>query len=450
MDIAVPGGLSINDSVPVVGDMISQPAPQGGSGKPNVAILTNFMEFQPGYSLTGIVKDQIRMLREHGHNVKLFVNSKYHGEDFDGIQVIKKIPFTHLKDYTSKADVTDEHKTIAESTADMLMQELRDTDVVFTHDFVFTGWFLPYGLGCMRAGKEMPFLAWMHWIHSIPTAAKDWWNIRVFGPTHKLIYPNVTDSIRVAEAYRGTRNDVRVIPHIKDMRTFMNFSPEACKFIKDYPAVMQSDIVQIYPASVDRLSAKRVAEVIEIFANFKKFGKSVCLVIANQWATTKTLKESLKPYKDLAAKHGLVNGVDFIFTSDWQNGKYSVGVPHDILVNLMMCANMFIFPTREESFGLVLPEMALASGAFCVVNRSLTMQLEVSGMTALNFDFGSFSNDHSVPDKERYLRDVAKVILGRMLQNESINTKTHMRKTFNYDNLYNQYYMPIMAETEVW
>jgi len=105
-----------------------------------IAIMTTFQEFQPGYSLTGIVKDQVEMLARYEHEVHLFVNERYHGEDFPGnVQLRKEIPFTHLKDYQSVREMSDEHKVIREETANRMVKILgeEEFDVVFTHDFVF-------------------------------------------------------------------------------------------------------------------------------------------------------------------------------------------------------------------------------------------------------------------------------------------------------------------------
>ena len=416
-----------------------------------IAILTNHMDFNPGFSLTGIIQDQARMLAEYGHEVSVFVNSKYNGEDIPGVNLVKKIPFTHLTDYQSINDLSKEHQAISKETKDILVSELKDTDIVFTHDFVFQGWFLPYGLGCSSASRKLPNVRWMHWIHSIPSGLKDWWDMSLYTSKHKLIYPNKTDSLLVTEQFRGSQKDVRVIHHIKDLRTWFDFAPESCEFIKQYPNVMQADIVQIYPASVDRLFAKRVKNVIQIFSEIKKLKRSVCLVIANQWATTKQHKQNIGRYKQYAEQRGLTIGSEFIFTSEFKSPKYEAGIPKRFLRELFTCSNLFIFPTREETFGLVLPEASLTSGCLTVCNKSLSMLGEICGNHGLYHDFGSYHHDFFLYEGvDKYYSDIAKIILGRMNRNESIMAKTHMRQKYNWDYLYNYEYAPLFAESKEW
>lgn len=418
-----------------------------------IALLTNFQEMNPGYSLTGIVKDQARMLTRHGHEVHLFVNDQYHGEGFsDDVTLRKQIPFTHLKDYKTRKDLTNEHKMTVQGTAKMLKAELKEFDFAFSHDFVFTGWFMPYGLGCMEAGYELPNIRWLHWLHSVPSVFSDWWNIREYGPRHKLVFPNEIDRLRVAENYRGEISDVRVIPHIKDLRSWFDFGEDTCSFIDDFPGVMQSDIVKVYPASSDRLHAKGIKEIILILSKIKQRGFSVFCVIANQWATGKMPKQDIEHYKKMANRNGLKMNTDFVFTSEWGYEKrmYENGIPKKMLRELFQCSNLFIFPTREESFGLVAPEAALAGGVLMVLNKSLSMMFEVMGFTGLYMDFGSYHQAFKPEDEGKYFEDVASIILGRMKQNEAISSKTFVRKKYNWDSLYLNFYQPVMAEAVTW
>lgn len=415
-----------------------------------VAILTNFMEFNPGYSLTGIVKDQARMLTSHGHEVHLFVNDQYHGETFsEDVTLHKKIPFAHLIDYRSMKEITPEHQQIVEKTKNMLVAEMLQFDFAFTHDFVFTGWFMIYGLGVSEASPHLPNIRWLHWIHSVPSLLSDWWNIRMYGQRHKLVFPNATERTRVAEQYRGAQKDVRVIHHIKDLRSWFDFHEETCDFIEDHPGVMQADIVQIYPASSDRLSAKGIPQLSLMFSKMKKKGFSVCLVIANQWATGRQRKEDLERFEKIASRNGLKINKEFIFTSEWRR-EYETGIPKHMLRELLQCSNLFVFPTREESFGLVAPEAALAGGVLMVHNKSLSMMAEVHGYTGLYVDFGSFHNQFTPPNEEAYYSDVAQIILGRMRENESVTSKTFIRQNYNWDRLYEREYSPIMAESKTW
>lgn len=433
-----------------------------------IAILTNFQDLNPGYSLTGIMQDQCIMLQKYGHEVHVFVNERYNPEYDDAwfsrldwnkdnpVILNKVIPFGTLDDYKSITEMTKEHELLSNNMASILKANLMGFDFALTHDLIFTGWNLPYAMGIKKAGNLLPqTLKWLHWVHSVPSTDYDWWNIRSYGPNHKIVFPNRTNRTRVAEQFKGSDDDVRIIPHLKDLRTFANFGPEASRFIDEHPGVMQSDVIQIYPASVDRLKAKGLAYVIELFHNFKEMGLSVCLVVANQWATTRQRKEDVEMYKKLASKFGLAVGKEFIFTSDWKPeglGKYELGLPRHMLRELMMLANVFIFPTHEESFGLVSPEISLMSGALLVLNRSLQMQFEVNGGPGcgLYFHFGSHDQTHNMPDPQAYLKACANVIIKRMKENESIMAKSYMRRKYNLDAVYRNHYAPTFAEAEVW
>jgi len=422
-----------------------------------VAILTNFTEFYPAYSLTGIVKDQVVMLSRYGHEVHLFVNDHYNGESFPGnVQLEKKIPFAHLTDYKSLNDLSPEHKMTANATKVVLVKELQDYDIIFTHDFIFTGWNLPYAIGVKEANKELEKPRWLNWVHSVPSALSDWWNINAYGKKHKIIYPNRTDKIQVCEQFRGKVDDVRVIPHVKDIRSWMDFNEETNNIIDFAPQLMTADIVSIYPCSVDRLQAKGLSSVIRIINYLKRSMKSVCLLVATQWTTTQKQFDIIDKYKKEAAQLNLIIGRDIIFSSDYQvknnKPKYGVGVPKEVLRELMMLGNLFIMPTVEETFGLVIPEIVLSGSPLIVLNKSLAMMAEVSGLNGLFFDFGAFNNTVNRPPEEedKFLAAVAMVILGRILQDDSIMAKTFMRKHYNYDYIYHNYYAPIMAESKFW
>lgn len=431
-----------------------------------VAILTNFMEFNPGYSLTGIVMDQCRMLSRYGHEVDVFVNDQYNpnkwsgpeallDEGYSGIKVKPLIPFAHLKDYSTKKDIKDEHKKTIEDTAEVFRKELVDVDIVFTHDFVFTGWFLPYGLACAEATQDLRKTRWLHWIHSVPSANRDWWRIDHYGNGHKLVFPVKTERTRVAEQFGGSPSDVRIIPHIKDMRSWFNFGRDTCDFIDSFPAVMQGDVVCTYPASSDRLAAKGIDKIMYIMSRIKKYNFSVFLVIANQWATGTQPKQDIDKFKKVGVRNGLKLNEEFCFTSEWaKTGKYPEyenGIPGKMLREIEQMSNLFIFPTKEESFGLVAPEAALAGGCLMVLNKSLTMLQEVHGFNGFYADFGSFhQNFEPVQGWDAYLNDITTLILGRMREDDSLTEKTFIRQTYNWDTLYSRYYAPIMGERILW
>ena len=417
-----------------------------------IAVLTTFQEFNPGYSLTGIVKDQCRMLLRHGHEVHLFVceqyNPKYDADLAEGVVLHKTVPFFHLFDYRTIKDITKEHRQDVTRIQNMLAAELQGFDMAFTHDWVFVGWFMPHAMAIQRASMALPGLRWLHWIHSVPCTNSDWWDMGAYGQRHKMVALTNTDRQRVAEQYRGTIADTRVIPHIKDLRSWYDFSEETCAFIDEFPGVMQADVVQVYPASADRLEAKQVDKVVRIFSHMKKRGASVFLACADQWATTKVPRQNEQRVLDLARAVDLTPQ-EFTFTSRFQEPKFELGISKRFLRELQLCSNLFLFPTIQESWGLVGPEAAL-SGAFVVLNRSLYNQGEIFNHFPMSFDFSSYHANFEPENWDDYLNAVAGVIVQRLKENESVRTKSFIRQTYNMDAIYSRYYEPIMQESQAW
>lgn len=479
----------------------------------NVAILTNFMEFNPGNSLTGIVIDQAHMLCREGHRVAIFVNEQFnpkYNED-SGLKRIldlfprqlflrKKTKFINLIDYQTENDLSKEHNEQGEEAGEVFAKEFirENIHVVYTHDFIFTGWNLPYSRAlraCQaKLNREKHSTVFYHWVHSVPSAYRDWWNISNYGNNHLIVFPNRTAIMQVAENFQTTPAHIRIIPHIKDIRTWYDFSFESMDLIDHHPSIIESEFVQVYPCSTDRLSAKQLDVVIRIFAEFKKMGHSVCLVAANQWATGLQPMENVARFASIAFNHGLEYGTDFLFTSeylsnpnrakqiyecrrreeleevlgimqtvgevpdDWQlQGDtveeqqmllceflrpYARGISRRMLRELQLCSNLFIFPTVEESFGLVGPESSF-SGCLNVNNRSLTMLSEVMGPMAPAFDFGSYHMIHKETKDQSYIRQVAIAIIQRLYMNESVMTKTFCRRRYNMNNIYRNHYLPM-------
>lgn len=425
--------------------------------KKTVAILTNFTYFHPGYSLTGIVIDQIYMLLKHGHKVHLLVSENYSTEydgklldvvnrftdHSDNFRISQIVPKGDLVDYQSMINWSPEHFVLSYKTGKVLSEYFTeyDIDIAFTHDWIFTGWNLPFAGGVRHASISCPKVAWFHWVHSVPSAGRDWWKLEFYGPQHKIIFPSSTEIQGVAEQFHTNKRNVFVIPHIKDVRTYYEMCDDALSFIDSYKNILTADVVQIYPAGSDRLDAKGINHLIGIFSQIKKMGMEVFLCIANSWANKKKHRERVEPYEKLATEMGLIVGEDFVFTSTIDE-KYLTGISQNFLRDIQLLSNIFIFPTKEESFGLVAPEAAFA-GTLPVLNRSLQMMGELYPNLNSQFYFGSYHNDFEpVNGWDDYYKAVAYFLILEMKQNSIFTWKTFCRQKFNADYMYYAYYLP--------
>jgi glycosyltransferase involved in cell wall biosynthesis len=417
-----------------------------------IAILTNLAEFNPAYSLCSIVESQARMLARYGHDVTIFVSESCNLLTWpvfiDGrITVETRIPdISERFPYLRLADLTEQHNLFSAILGERLRELLLPFGAIFTHDWILTGWHLPYAEALAMCAGILPRTRFFHWIHSIPNTHCDWWRLYRYGTkNHKIVYPNQTDRAHVALQFNCLISDVVVVPHIVDPRIFLEFNRLTNEFIDDYPSMLQAEIVQVYPASSDRLRGKGVDRLINIFAELKRRGKSVCLVIANQWANKLLKKEDLDWYRNIAERNGLDEG-DFVFTGDWRDGEFESGIPRRMLRELMSLSNLFVAPTMSESFFLALPEASLAGCVLPIQNASLYNQREVGGNCGVYREFGSWQRPWNPRNEGDYYRGLADLVLQRMNENEAVRLKTHIRQSYNMDAVYEKYYRPMLAE----
>lgn len=414
----------------------------------SVLILTPaFVEWNPGYSLTSIVEDQAHMLERHGHTVRVAVSDAFLDKGGDlPYSILPMIPSLEgAVDYHAYENIlkNKSHINVSDDFSRALVEHVREDEIIFSHDIIYTGWNLPYFHGLKNSGIKNRCY---HWIHSIPTQQFDWWNLSSLGDNHRLVIPNRSHKQMTAEVFNTHFERVNYIPHIRDIRKFLAFSPEAWRFIDAFPKALSADIVQIYPASSDRLSAKGILDLIYLFREFKALGYSVCLVIVNQWATGRQSKEDLQEFLDTAADNRLIPQKEFVFTSLWEPPTWDTGLPQFLLRDLMSLGNVFIFPTKAESFGLVLPEALLASGALPVVNSHLEVMSEITQGRGMRFGFGSWTNGLAKPHSASWYESVASSIAQRIRDEEAVAARSIIRQTYNMDSIYKDYYLPLLRQ----
>jgi glycosyltransferase involved in cell wall biosynthesis len=415
---------------------------------PKLCILTNFREWNDAHSLTHVVHAQALTLAKAGHDVTVFTveGCPANAHDFPWhYQFDSCIPDFTIHPYTSVNDLSDDHNQYASKLSQILIARLSGFDAVLTHDWITLGHNLPLAEALRLSSAKLLDIPFFHWIHSTPNYGPyNWWNINRYGKNHKIVYPNKTDSDFVALTFKGSPADIRVIPHVVDLRLYFDFMPDTCAIIDELPSLMSAEFVQVYPAAVDRLKDKGLRQLILTFKALKQKGHSICLLIVDSW-TGRGLKEEISGYQRIVERNGLTNQ-EIAFSSTLMEGKFPAGLPKRVLRELSQCSSVFIYPTRGEAFGLPLPETALAASALPVFNRNLPMHFEVGGGNGLYANFGSSEQQWKPTNEKEYYEMLAHLILARAQQDDTLQYRTFVRRSFNMDRVYKNFYAPVLTE----
>lgn len=261
--------------------------------KNKIGVLTTFYDFSNSYSLTSVVEAQLTALVKYGYETVLFVHDNFKDDEKvpKGVEIRKVVPRFLLIDYSSCQEPNADLENQAITAYEALKEHTQDIDVIFQHDLIFQGWFLPYCMAIHKLARERPAIRWFHWIHSVPSIKpadiKHPHTLRYeLPPNSKLVYLNNHSIVRAAEAYGLYPKDVRIAHNAVDPRLFWNLHPLVKNLLDRYD-ILEADFVQAYPLSTPRMvSGKGLYALIDIFSQFKKLGRKVPLSCATRTQTT--------------------------------------------------------------------------------------------------------------------------------------------------------------------
>jgi glycosyltransferase involved in cell wall biosynthesis len=197
---------------------------------------------------------------------------------------------------------------------------------------------------------------------------------------------------------------------------------------------------------------KQPEKLVRLFAELKRVGKSVRLLIINFHSTGQHFLD----YRDEIIREmqqlGL-NGEDVIFTnqidslpgiSDQELNSYRLEFPHKVVLDLFHLTNLYIHPSGSETYSLVCQEAA-ACGNLLFLNDDFPPIRDVYGKSAQYVKFSStlFTTTHR-PNEQAYYADVARRIIGLLECEKTISQKTRLRQTRNLQTVFQHWLEPIL------
>lgn len=402
-----------------------------------IGVLTTFVKFSQQYSLCSIVKEQIEVLEKNGYDVTLIA---IEGCEFPNAKKIRYMSHVYLgatlqevkKDFEAKVnDIYTSYNRV-----------LTDFHVILTHDIMFQSWFLPYNAALRRFAKDYPQIRWLHWMHSAPSARPNSLtypdSLRYSEMVNSIwITMNYTDLPLIAKMYNIPEANVRVVYNSRNPQNFFDMAPLSKQLIEEHDLLAQ-DILMVYPLDITRFISKGGKKAIKLLNSFIRLGKKAKLIFCDAWANTEKQKTVVKSH---SSKY-------VIFTSSYKG--YELGVPKQVIRDLMLISNVFFIPSVSEGCSLIMLEAALTknliilnedfppSREFGEINHALYMKL--------SSERGRIKVTTTYSDENAYYEKKAKEILVSLDNNPALKFNRKVLQKFNADWIFKNQLEPLIKE----
>lgn len=340
-----------------------------------------------------------------------------------------------------------------------LEEIIPDGSVVITHDLIFLPDYTKHNIACRRLAEKRPNIRWLHWIHSA-TGPNTLINERaIYGPQYKelllskfpnsiICYPNAQDIPRVAKNFSFEEDEVVEVPHSTD--PIEGMSPIVQR-LYDGKYLADVEVLIIAPMRLDR--GKNPGMIVRLMAGCRDAGLTSHVVFCDFQSTGDDKVVLRNETNDLAQELDILDRVTFLSEFD---GEAMLEVDHQVVLDLFTLSNIFICPSRSETYSLTTQE-AMLKGNLCILNKDFPAFAQIYGKNALyrQFDGAEIGFDgydgkintqwgEDNLDIGNAFKDMA-IALKYYLENDKVlRAKTWVRTKRNPDYVFQNYVEPLI------
>ena len=427
---------------------------EGGLKKTKVAIATTFNSYDNAYSLINVVEDQIRMLRFAGYSPVVLVQEGFKPESVFKDVEIRTLPAVRVY---NEVKVDDTFEADIETLYQAMKKALEDVNVIITHDWIYQPDALKHQIAARKIAKEEETKRWLHWIHSattpmilstlrgggnkfMDTVKEDW-------PHSFICYPNAYSIPRVSASYDIDPSRIKVVHHPTDIPSFFGFNEIETNFWRA-KKLWLADAIAVAPARLDR--GKQIEWVIKLMAGLKMEGQQVRVIVVDFHSTGGDKVNYREELKQTAIDWGL-NPLELSFTSEFDKA-WETRVPRKTVDNLFSISNVFVLPSKSETYSLVAQEAGLR-GNLLVLNKDFPPFRDIYGPAALYHPFSSNIDVMTGMDGETTTRytsekdfavEVARNIKFHLENDFALKMKTKLRKERSVEAVAQNEFIPII------
>lgn len=419
---------------------------------PPVFILTNFSQYLKSYSPIIVVSEQIKQLERAGYEPIMITT--------EGWQPPEDSIFFHVKtEHLYPSGGHDEVDDIFEQDVldiyARLNEIIPDGSIVLTHDLIFLPDYVKHNIAARRLADKKPGIKWIHTVHSATSPNTLIQERAIYGPQYKelllskfpnsiISYPNAQDIPRVAENFSYEQDEVVEIPHSTDPTEGMS---RLVKRLYDEKKLGDPQVLIVAPMRLDR--GKNPGMIVRLMKGCLDADVSSHLIFCD-FQSTGDDKVTLRNETNALAKElGVAERVTFLSEFD---AEAMLEVEHKTVLDLFTLSNVFVCPSRSETYSLTTQE-AMLKGNFCILNQDFPAFKQIYGKNAIYKQFdgaevdfsgrdGKIDTAHS--DINNYFRDMAVALKYYLEQDKVLRAKTWVRTQRNPDAVFKNYLEPLL------